>query len=219
VRRRRTFLSLLRTAIIAHRWVVESKLFLKFEAVKHNLGVGGVGGVGNILDRLSTIVLIKINLSRSLRKCLQGTPSLWEIRYRRMVPVHLTIKRCALMGRSRTRNAVERQTGSHSIGFRNRWTFLRNVRRQAIDTALWKALAALLARVRISVAVVVEFGSTVEVFEDEGIGLATHCAWQKSVVSAQPATCLAKAVAQLSPPKVLGSLNSPRQNSRDGAPW
>lgn len=77
------------------------------------------------------------------------------------------------------------------------------MRRQAIDTTLWKTFAALFARVRISVAIVVEFGSTVKVFEDEGIGLATHCAWQNSVVSAQPATCLAKAVTELIPPKML----------------
>lgn len=106
VSRRHTFLTLLRTVIIAHRWIIQSKLFLKFEAVKDILSVGGVGGVGNILDGLNTIVLVKINLSRSLSKCLQGTPSLWKTRYRRMMAVRLCIKRCALMGRSRTRDAV-----------------------------------------------------------------------------------------------------------------
>jgi hypothetical protein len=50
------------------------------------------------------------------------------------------------------------------------------VRRQAIDAALGEVLAALLAGVRVAVAVVVELGPADEILEDEGVRLATHCA-------------------------------------------
>jgi hypothetical protein len=54
---------------------------------------------------------------------------------------------------------------------------------QAIDPALGEVLATLLARVRISITVVVELGAPNEVLEDEGVGLAAHCAL-KGVASA-----------------------------------
>jgi hypothetical protein len=57
------------------------------------------------------------------------------------------------------------------------------MRRQAIDPALWEVLAALLARMGISITVVVELGAPDEVLEDEGVGLAAHCAL-KGVASA-----------------------------------
>lgn len=62
------------------------------------------------------------------------------------------------------------------------------MRCQAIDPSLWKVLAALFARMRISVAVVVELRSPDEVLENEGIGLAAHCALWGVVASASPAT-------------------------------
>lgn len=57
------------------------------------------------------------------------------------------------------------------------------MRGQAIDPALGKVLATLLARVRVSITVVVELGASDEVLEDEGVGLAAHCAL-KGVASA-----------------------------------
>lgn len=70
---------------------------------------------------------------------------------------------------------------------------------QAVYPAFRKVLTALLARVRIAVAVVVELGAPDEVLKDEGIGLAAHCAL-RSVVSASPATVSVRVLSALIPP-------------------
>jgi len=71
---------------------------------------------------------------------------------------------------------VKFKAGSHTIGFGDGRTFLGYMRGQAINPTFGKVLAALLARVRISVTVVVELGAPDEVLEDKGVGLAAHCA-------------------------------------------
>lgn len=48
--------------------------------------------------------------------------------------------------------------------------------RQAIDAALGEVFAALLACMRVSIAVVIELRSANEVFKNEGVRLAAHCA-------------------------------------------
>jgi hypothetical protein len=45
---------------------------------------------------------------------------------------------------------------------------------EAVDTAFGELLAALLARVLISVGGIFELGSAVKVLKDYGVGLATH---------------------------------------------
>ena len=75
---------------------------------------------------------------------------------------------------------MELQAGAHAVRLGNSWTLSGDVRCQTVDPALGEVLAALLARVRIAVAVVVEFGASNEVLEDEGVRLAAHCVQQKA---------------------------------------
>jgi hypothetical protein len=54
---------------------------------------------------------------------------------------------------------------------------------EAVDTAFGELLAALLARVLISVGGIVELGSAVKVLKDYGVGLATHGQLQPANIS------------------------------------
>ena len=190
------------SAIIAHRRVIESELLLKLEAVTDKLSIGGVDGAGDILDGLNAVVLVKINLSRRLGECLQCAPSLRKVGYGRMLPIRLRIGQRTVWRGSRIRNAVQLKTRSHAIRLGNGRAFLRDMRRQAIDPALGEEFAALLAGVRISIAIVVEFSSADEILQDEGIGLAAHCASQGLAASTWPATSFLKAVSKLMPPEI-----------------
>ena len=54
---------------------------------------------------------------------------------------------------------------------------------EAVDTAFGELLAALLARVLISVGGIFELGSAVKVLKDDGVGLATHGQLQPANIS------------------------------------
>jgi hypothetical protein len=54
---------------------------------------------------------------------------------------------------------------------------------EAVDTAFGELLAALLARVLISVGGIFELGSAVKVLKDYGVGLATHGQLQPANIS------------------------------------
>lgn len=77
--------------------------------------------------------------------------------------------------RSRLCDAMKFKAGSHTFRVRDGGTSFGNMRRQTVDTALGEVLSALLARMGVSIAVVVQLGATLEVFENQRVRPASHC--------------------------------------------
>lgn len=167
----------LRAALISLGRVLQRKLLLQLQAIGHE--AAAIGRIGSVWSLLASTVLVEIDLARCLGQRLESTPSsLW----RRKLGGRLAIDtdgdpavRLALNSCSGG-DAVELETGAHAVGIGDGRAFLGDVRRQAVDAALGEVLAALLARVRIAVAVVVELWPAHKVLEDEGVRLAAHCA-------------------------------------------
>ena len=76
------------------------------------------------------------------------------------------------------RDTVQLEASSHAIRVGNGRAFLGDMSRQAIYAAFGKVLAAFLACVGIAVAIVVKLGTPDEIFEDERVRFAAHCARQ-----------------------------------------
>lgn len=181
-----TFLPICDTTIVgSDRWIVQSELLLYLEAACSEIGVGGVGGAGcRILALLDSTVLIQVDLARGLGERLKGTPALREILYPSClaIDVHAGADSGSMPaavcvgGGPGVGDTMELQACSHAIRVGYSRAFLGDVRSQAIDAALGKILAALLAGVGVSVAVVVEFWPAHKVFQDEGVRLSAHCA-------------------------------------------
>jgi hypothetical protein len=186
----------LRPGLIAHRRVIESELFVKLKTIRDMLSIGRVDAS---LNTLGTVILVKIDLPRGFGECLEGAPSLGEVRDVYRLSVWLRFRGRSFDRCSGIRDTMEFKASSHTIGFVDGGTFLGDMRGQAIYPAFRKVLTALLASVRIPVAVVVELGAPDEVLKDEGIGLAAHCAL-RSVVSASPATVSVRVLSALIPP-------------------
>lgn len=172
----------LRTALISLGRVLQRKLLLQLQAIGHESAA--IERIDSVCCLLASIVLVQINLARCLGQSLESTPSsLWRHKLGGRLAidgdpaVRLPLNSCS------GRDAVELETRPHAVGIGNGRAFLGDVRRQAVDAALGEVLAALLAGVRIAVAVVVELWPADKVLEDEGVRLASHCArfnWRRS---------------------------------------
>ena len=69
---------------------------------------------------------------------------------------------------------MEREAGLDAISFQDCGTLLGDVVCEAIYPTFGKRLAAQFARMRVSVAVVAELDTAVEILEDDGIRFSTH---------------------------------------------
>lgn len=150
-------------------------MLLQLQTIWHKAAAIGSSRIRGLGRLLAAIVLVKIDLARGLGEGLEGTPSLRQRELSGGLAIDLGPALRTVDGSSGGGDAVELEAGSHAVRVGDGWTFLGDVRRQAVDAALGEVLAALLARVRIAVAVVVELRSADEILEDEGIRLSTHC--------------------------------------------
>lgn len=135
-----------------------------------------IGRIGCVWCFLASAIFIQIDLARCLGERLESTPSLWQRKLSGRLPIDRGPAERLALNSGPGGDAVELEAGSHAVGIGDGRAFLGDVRRQAVDAALGEVLAALLAGVRIAVAVVVELWPADEVLEDEGVRLATHCA-------------------------------------------
>lgn len=71
-------------------------------------------------------------------------------------------------------NTMQFEACSHAIRVGYGRAFLGNMRSQAIDSTFGEILAALPTGMLIAVAIILEFGSPLEIFEDEGVRFPTH---------------------------------------------
>lgn len=165
----------LRAALISLGRVLQRKLLLQLQAIGHE--PAAIGRIGSVRSLLASIVLVKINLARCLGQCLESTPSsLWRRKLGGRLAIDGDPAERLPLNSCPGRDAVELETRPHAVGVGDGRAFLGDVRRQAVDAALGEVLAALLAGVRVAVAVVVELWPAHKVLEDEGVRLATHCA-------------------------------------------
>lgn len=81
----------------------------------------------------------------------------------------------SLGSRSRLCDAMEFETGSHAFRVGNGGASFGDMSCQTVDSTLGEVLSALLARMRVSIAVVVQLGPALEVLEDQRVRSASHC--------------------------------------------
>jgi hypothetical protein len=95
----------LRTANIGCRRILQSKLFLQLQSIRHiSPAIGRSRGIGCFLD---SIVFIQIDLARCLGESLEGTPSLRQCQLGGRLSIDLSpALRLTLDGRPRGGDAV-----------------------------------------------------------------------------------------------------------------
>lgn len=180
-----TLAIILHSTVEAYWGVFQRELLLKFEAIGCvHIGAGGAGGVRvqqgvGRLGRLGATVLIQVDLPRSLSKGLESTPALGKIWHRyKSLSLFGVVDRVVNMvgGEPGVRETVELEASPHALRVRDGGTSLGYVSSQAVNATFGEVLATLLARVRVSIAVVVQFQSTNKVLENQRVRFATHCA-------------------------------------------